>query len=285
MSVKLCKEKRETNRPPLLGGLETVAEEIDFSETVARDSLEEDIGTSLLPAFDVYTDGTETPTVLGTALEEEPLTENDVIVDWSVLHYGMKEKDPLENVDFWSKTHPNRKQQTRLDTSGVLRPERFQEVILRCFARDERRICQVQEAFRAVMSTLPQPESSDEVDENTPFSSQDSDAPMIATEGDANLEVSRPPRTPVMNQFQLIPGAIGSTNVSPAPSVSNLSPTGHLPSRQRARSTSLTPFAARDPNPFTNAKPTLRQPSNSKKRGRVADGEEEGSPDRKKRAT
>lgn len=33
---------------------------------------------------------------------------------------------------------PTAKQQTRRDTSGVLRPERFQEVILRCYAKDER---------------------------------------------------------------------------------------------------------------------------------------------------
>ncbi|KAG8896521.1 hypothetical protein FRC01_011738, partial [Tulasnella sp. 417] len=206
MSAKLCKEKQALNRPPLLGGLETVAEEIDISENIARDSLQEDVGTSLLPAIDVSPSGSRSPTVLGTALDEEPLTEDDVIIDWAVLHYGMKEKDPLENVDFWSKLHPNKKQQTRPDTSGVLRPERFQEVILRCYAKDERRVCQVQEAFRAVLSTLPQPQSAEGAEEDTPVSSQQSDAAMAAPEVNVTSDPSRPPRTPVMDQFRPLSG-------------------------------------------------------------------------------
>lgn len=75
MSAKLWKEKQALNHPPLLGGLDTVAEEIDLSENVARDSDQEDVGTTLLPAFDVSTTGSRSPTVLGTALEDEPLTE------------------------------------------------------------------------------------------------------------------------------------------------------------------------------------------------------------------
>ncbi|KAG8896526.1 hypothetical protein FRC01_011736, partial [Tulasnella sp. 417] len=206
MSAQLCKEKQALNRPPLLGGLETVAEEIDLSENIARDSLQEDVGTSLLPAIDVSPSESRSPTVLGTALDEEPLTEEDVIIDWAVLHYGMKEKDPLENVDFWSKLHPNKKQQTRPDTSGVLRPERFQEVILRCYAKDERRVCQVQEAFRAVLSTLPQPQSAEEAEEDTPVSSQQSDAALVAPEVNVTSDPSRPPRTPVMDQFRPLSG-------------------------------------------------------------------------------
>ncbi|KAG8956591.1 hypothetical protein FRC04_000069 [Tulasnella sp. 424] len=280
MSVKLWREKQARNQPALLGGLDTVAEETDLSENVARDTLQEDVGTALLPAFDMSTNGSSSPTVLGMAMEDEPLTEDDVIVDWSVLHYGMKEKDPLENVNFWSKTHPNMKQQSRPDTSGVLRPERFQEVILRCYAKDKRRVCQVQEAFRAVLSTLPQPEGAEEIDEATPVSTQESEAAMVT--GGGSMKSDHHPRTPTMDQFQSIPG-VESTTVSPAVSNSNTSPTARPTSRHGARSTSRTPFA-RDPNPFTSAKPTPRQPSGSKKRARVADGEE-GSPDRKKRAT
>ncbi|KAG8935004.1 hypothetical protein FRC01_010509 [Tulasnella sp. 417] len=283
MSAKLCKEKQALNRPTLLGGVDTVTEEIDLSENIARDSFQEDLGPTLLSVLGVSTSRSRSPTVLGTTLEEEPLAEEDVIIDWAVLHYGMKEKDPLENVDFWSKLHPNKKQQTRPDTSGVLRPERFQEVILRCYAKDERRVCQVQEAFRAVLSTLPQPESAEEAEEDTPVSSQQSDVVMVGSKWNITSDLSGPPRTPVMDQFRSLPGG-ESTNVSPSVSISNLSPSGWPGSRPRARSTSMAPFA-REPNPFTSAKPTPRQPSASKKRARVADGDENGSPDRKRRAT
>lgn len=75
MSAKLCKEKQALNHPPLLGGLDTVREEIELSENVARDSLQEDVGTTLLPAFDVSPSGSRSPTVMGTTLEDEPLTE------------------------------------------------------------------------------------------------------------------------------------------------------------------------------------------------------------------
>lgn len=35
--------------------------------------------------------------------------QGDVIIDFSPLHFGMKEKDPLEHVPFYSKENPNGK--------------------------------------------------------------------------------------------------------------------------------------------------------------------------------
>jgi len=31
----------------------------------------------------------------------------DVVVDFSTMHYGMKEKNPLDSVGFYSKIHPD----------------------------------------------------------------------------------------------------------------------------------------------------------------------------------
>jgi len=39
----------------------------------------------------------------------DTLEEDDVKVDFSVMHYGMKEKNPLDFVRFYSKRMPNRK--------------------------------------------------------------------------------------------------------------------------------------------------------------------------------
>lgn len=35
------------------------------------------------------------------------LSEDDVIVDFSTMHYGMKEKNPLAYVKFYSKRNPS----------------------------------------------------------------------------------------------------------------------------------------------------------------------------------
>lgn len=35
------------------------------------------------------------------------LTPNDVVVDFATMHYGMKEKNPLDFIEFYSKHHPN----------------------------------------------------------------------------------------------------------------------------------------------------------------------------------
>jgi hypothetical protein len=37
------------------------------------------------------------------------LVEDDVRVDFALMHYGMKEKNPLDSVRFYSKREPNSK--------------------------------------------------------------------------------------------------------------------------------------------------------------------------------
>lgn len=42
-----------------------------------------------------------------TSVDVDALTVDDVIVDFSLMHYGMKEKNPLDFVKFYSKQKPN----------------------------------------------------------------------------------------------------------------------------------------------------------------------------------
>lgn len=42
-----------------------------------------------------------------TPVDIDGLTKDDVIVDFSLLHYGMKDKNPLDFVKFYSKRNPN----------------------------------------------------------------------------------------------------------------------------------------------------------------------------------
>lgn len=39
--------------------------------------------------------------------QDDELTPNDVIVDFSTMHYGMKERNPLDSIEFYSKRRPN----------------------------------------------------------------------------------------------------------------------------------------------------------------------------------
>lgn len=41
-------------------------------------------------------------------LSFDNLTVNDIKVEHSTLHYGMKEKNPIDKVKFYSKLNPNR---------------------------------------------------------------------------------------------------------------------------------------------------------------------------------
>lgn len=40
--------------------------------------------------------------------DESTLNTQDVVVDFSLMHYGMKEKNPLDFVKFYSKSNQNR---------------------------------------------------------------------------------------------------------------------------------------------------------------------------------
>jgi hypothetical protein len=44
-----------------------------------------------------------------TPVNVDALTKDDVVVDFSLMHYGMKERNPLDFIKFYSKRNPNRK--------------------------------------------------------------------------------------------------------------------------------------------------------------------------------
>ncbi|KAG6846248.1 hypothetical protein H0H93_015064, partial [Arthromyces matolae] len=64
------------------------------------------------------------------------LTEEDVICDFSLMHYGMKEKNPLDFVRFYSKHHPNRPAPAERGDYSNLRPAFFAELLVRVYTRN-----------------------------------------------------------------------------------------------------------------------------------------------------
>ncbi|KAG8905761.1 hypothetical protein FRB99_008334 [Tulasnella sp. 403] len=150
MSVKRRQEKRASKRLRPGRALGIIPEE--GPEAMERT---QSLSGDLLPATQVpsLSQDTEMDTDAETVVDEEILTENDVIIDFCMLHFGMKEKDPLEYVGFYGKE--SFQNFIRPDVSGHLRPQHFQELILRCYTRDESKKDAVQDAFREVLKTLP----------------------------------------------------------------------------------------------------------------------------------
>ena len=91
-----------------------------------------------------------------TAEDIEDLTPDKVIVTFTTMHYGMKDKNPLKFVKFYPKSRPNGTPftfETFLNTISkqylecfhyrrgdlsLLMPEHFAEVLLRVYTKDVR---------------------------------------------------------------------------------------------------------------------------------------------------
>ncbi|KDQ07753.1 hypothetical protein BOTBODRAFT_38548 [Botryobasidium botryosum FD-172 SS1] len=84
------------------------------------------------------------------------LCVDDVIVDFTGLHFGMKEKNPLDYVRFYEKRKPNEAHSARPDEASHLIPAEFEEVTIRCYTRNPQKFGLAQAAFRKVVETLPE---------------------------------------------------------------------------------------------------------------------------------
>ncbi|GBE79040.1 HD-domain/PDEase-like protein [Sparassis crispa] len=80
------------------------------------------------------------------------LEPRHVIVDLSRMHYGMKDKNPLDSVKFYSKQHPNRSRKAELGDISLLMPQTFGEVLLRVYTRDPRFYGLIQAGYRELLA-------------------------------------------------------------------------------------------------------------------------------------
>ncbi|KIM32352.1 hypothetical protein M408DRAFT_326950 [Serendipita vermifera MAFF 305830] len=93
-------------------------------------------------------------------LSQREVTADDIIVDWSFVHFGMKDKNPVELVLFYGKHKPNMAKHARPEEYSQTFPHDFAEVALRVYTRDRSLYGLVQAGFRAVqqqcLTTLTQ---------------------------------------------------------------------------------------------------------------------------------
>lgn len=75
----------------------------------------------------------------------------DIIVDWTFVHFGMKDKNPVDLVLFYGKHNPDEAFHARAEEYSRTFPHNFAEVALRVFTRNRSLYGLVQAGFRAVL--------------------------------------------------------------------------------------------------------------------------------------
>ncbi|KAF8075760.1 hypothetical protein FPV67DRAFT_1648910 [Lyophyllum atratum] len=82
------------------------------------------------------------------------LREEDVICDFSLMHYGMKEKNPLDYVKFYSKRHPDHAAHAERGVYSCVMPEWHAEFSIKIFTKNVEYFGIVQAGYRACLAAL-----------------------------------------------------------------------------------------------------------------------------------
>ncbi|TFK33680.1 hypothetical protein BDQ12DRAFT_637222 [Crucibulum laeve] len=113
-----------------------------------------------------------------------PLEVKDVIVDFSTMHYGMKEKNPLDYIKFYSKRNPNQSAIAGRGDYSNLMPQYFAEDLIRVYTKKPQYFGLVQAGYRAVLAAM---------ENSAPFPLS---PPLDAVlEGDGTTSLKTPPAT------------------------------------------------------------------------------------------
>ncbi|KAG6908133.1 hypothetical protein DXG01_005961 [Tephrocybe rancida] len=83
------------------------------------------------------------------------LTPEDVICDFSLMHYGMKEKNPLDFVKFYSKRHPDESRLAERGDYSNLMPNFHAELLVRIYTKTAEYFGVVQAGYRKCLAELP----------------------------------------------------------------------------------------------------------------------------------
>ncbi|KAJ7196961.1 hypothetical protein GGX14DRAFT_671390 [Mycena pura] len=91
----------------------------------------------------------------GADIDLDALTPASVIVDYATMHYGMKEKNPLDFVKFYSKRNRNTCACAQKGDYSMITPPVFAEVKLTVFTKHPEYLGLVQAGYRAVLKLIP----------------------------------------------------------------------------------------------------------------------------------
>ncbi|KAF8318219.1 hypothetical protein DL93DRAFT_2095395 [Clavulina sp. PMI_390] len=228
------------------------------------------------------------------------LNKDDIIVDFSALHMGMKDRNPMDCVMFYSKHAPNKASFIRQDEGFNILPEFFQEVQIKIFTREESKKLIIQKAYRSLISKLPDVNipsiTNDDEIEHTPSFSASSLPPSFnpnssfesstsAGQSDASLAVpSTPPNRPrslgVSPQASVTgsgPGFPSGFSAAGSPTGSVTSTSHYIPGQGRTFSRhGSRSFSAKEQNQFMTlpeSPGTVKKNKNKRARGEESDGD------------
>ncbi|KAI3605683.1 sam domain and hd domain-containing protein 1 [Moniliophthora roreri] len=87
------------------------------------------------------------------------LKDDDVIVEFTTLHHGMKERNPLDFVKFYSKMNPNKCRNAQPGDYSTVMPTTFAEVLMRVYTKESKYHYIVQAGYRSVLESFRQAQS------------------------------------------------------------------------------------------------------------------------------
>lgn len=136
----------------------------------------------------------------------EDLTPDKVIVAFSTMHYGMKDKNPLDFVKFYPKNRPNECFHAQRGDLSLLMPAHFAEVLLRVYTKDVRFFGIVQAGYRSLLARI----------------AKESEPTSIDVQGSESDGIPERPRTP--RSFSRVSSFNKSFSVGAGESGENTSP-------------------------------------------------------------
>ncbi|PPR04920.1 hypothetical protein CVT24_007164 [Panaeolus cyanescens] len=86
--------------------------------------------------------------------QDVDILKDDVVVDSSIMHYGMKQSNPLDSVKFYSKRSADVCAHPQPGDYSLLMPTYFAEVLLRIFSKNKNVFGIVQAGYRKVLKDL-----------------------------------------------------------------------------------------------------------------------------------
>lgn len=89
-----------------------------------------------------------------TPIDVDALTKDDVIVDFSLMHYGMKERNPLDFVKFYSKRNPNHGAPAVPGDYSNLMPQYHAEMLMRIYTKKVEYFGIIQAGYRACAAEI-----------------------------------------------------------------------------------------------------------------------------------
>jgi len=130
--------------------------------------------------------------------DAESLEPDDLIVSWSVLHFGSKNEDPIRSVRFYSWQAPHKAYRAKKDWISQVTADQWQEVLVRCIVRDTTKFGLAQSAFRAAVKYMPLIPTATSSQAASPMLLPSSSAPVPGLGISATLPPPAFPGTPSM---------------------------------------------------------------------------------------